>query len=86
MDIFFVLSGFLITTLLLEEHGSYGRIFLGRFYARRALRLFPALFAMLIAVGAFALFVGDPEQSNALLREIAFAGTYPLQLRVDPWR
>ncbi len=47
VDVFFALSGFLITALLLDEHRVYGRIDLPRFYARRALRLLPALFAML---------------------------------------
>ena len=39
VDVFFVLSGFLITTLLLQEHASFGVPSLRRFYARRALRL-----------------------------------------------
>ena len=43
VDVFFVLSGFLITTILLREHRSSGTIHLGRFYARRFLRLAPAL-------------------------------------------
>jgi peptidoglycan/LPS O-acetylase OafA/YrhL len=47
VDLFFVLSGFLITTLLLEEQQSRGRISLVGFYWRRARRLLPALFAML---------------------------------------
>jgi len=47
VDVFFVLSGFLITTLLLAEHGRTGTISLRAFYRRRALRLLPALFAML---------------------------------------
>ena len=76
VDIFFVLSGFLITTLLLEEVDSYGRIYLGRFYARRALRLFPALFTMLAVLAAYAMFVVNPDQRKALLREVFFAGTY----------
>jgi peptidoglycan/LPS O-acetylase OafA/YrhL len=47
VHVFFALSGFLITTLLLEEWASRGSISLARFYQRRALRLFPALAAML---------------------------------------
>lgn len=48
VDVFFVLSGFLITSLLLAEREATGSVSLRRFYARRALRLLPALFAMLI--------------------------------------
>lgn len=49
---FFVLSGFLITTLLLEERDVIGDIDLRRFYQRRALRLLPSLYLML---GVFAI-------------------------------
>jgi peptidoglycan/LPS O-acetylase OafA/YrhL len=48
VDLFFVLSGFLITTLLLEEHARSGRIAILAFYVRRARRLLPALFALLV--------------------------------------
>ena len=48
--IFFVLSGFLITSLLLKELRSDGRIDLWRFYERRALRIWPASYAFLCAV------------------------------------
>jgi peptidoglycan/LPS O-acetylase OafA/YrhL len=47
VDVFFVLSGFLITALLLDERRQHGRVQLRRFYARRALRLLPALLVML---------------------------------------
>ncbi|GAB3876493.1 acyltransferase family protein [Terrabacter terrigena] len=43
VDVFFVVSGFLITTLLVREHHRTGRIALGRFWVRRARRLLPAL-------------------------------------------
>ncbi len=49
VTIFFVLSGFLITSLLLEEHGTRDRISIGGFYRRRAFRLLPALYLVLIA-------------------------------------
>lgn len=48
VDIFFVISGYLITSILLAEI-SNNRFSLSGFYARRARRLFPALFAMLLA-------------------------------------
>ena len=50
VDAFFVLSGFLITSLLLAEHASSGRIRLPAFWGRRARRLLPALLVMLAAV------------------------------------
>jgi len=43
VDVFFVVSGFLITTLLVREHGRTGRIGFGQFWLRRARRLLPAL-------------------------------------------
>ena len=58
VDIFFVLSGFLITGLLIDEHDRTGRIELGSFYARRARRILPAAAVVLVAtlVGAMAVF------------------------------
>jgi peptidoglycan/LPS O-acetylase OafA/YrhL len=49
VDVFFVLSGFLITLLLLREYDKTGRINLKNFYMRRALRLLPALVLLLCA-------------------------------------
>lgn len=53
VDIFFVLSGFLITKLLVEEWDATGGIHLGRFYMRRMLRLFPAVFLLLLVTWPF---------------------------------
>ncbi|BBY64952.1 acyltransferase family protein [Mycolicibacterium helvum] len=50
VDIFFVLSGFLITALLLDEIGRTGQLDLGSFWVRRARRLLPALLIMVLAV------------------------------------
>lgn len=50
VDIFFVLSGFLITTLILTEIDRTGRISLPDFWARRARRLLPALVIVLVIV------------------------------------
>jgi len=51
VDIFFVLSGFLITSLLVQEWRDTGRISLRKFYIRRALRLLPALCVLLLVLG-----------------------------------
>lgn len=48
--VFFVISGLLITSLLLREHAKQGSISLGRFFARRAIRILPPLLAFLVAV------------------------------------
>ena len=55
--LFFVISGFLITTLLLKEQEKRGRISLGQFYIRRALRILPASYAFLLIM-LFAVGVG----------------------------
>jgi peptidoglycan/LPS O-acetylase OafA/YrhL len=55
VTMFFTLSGYLITSLLLVEADHTGRIHLGRFYFRRALRLIPALVPVLVAVGVLAI-------------------------------
>lgn len=55
VDVFFVLSGFLITTLLVREHAREGRISLAGFFSRRAHRLLPALTLLLVVLGAWAL-------------------------------
>jgi peptidoglycan/LPS O-acetylase OafA/YrhL len=53
VDLFFVLSGFLITSLLLEERVGTGRLNLAAFWARRAKRLLPALFLVLLALALY---------------------------------
>ncbi len=75
VDVFFTLSGFLITTLLLEEWQARGMISLRHFYARRALRLFPAVVVLLVAYGAFALASGGPYLGTRLAG-VAYGATY----------
>ena len=73
VHLFFVLSGFLITALLLGEHERDGRIDIGAFARRRALRLVPAVVALLLALVVLAL-VGD----RLLLRSVLAEGAYML--------
>src|SRR5699024_1054668 len=58
VDVFFVISGFLITTLLIRELGKNGRIDLPGFWVRRARRLLPALLTVVVASTVVALAAG----------------------------
>jgi peptidoglycan/LPS O-acetylase OafA/YrhL len=60
VDVFFVLSGFLITTLLLKEHAKTGSIALRAFYVKRLWRLYPALILVSVFVAAVFAFVPGP--------------------------
>ncbi|MGH3542575.1 MAG: acyltransferase family protein, partial [Mycobacterium sp.] len=71
VDVFFVLSGFLITSLLLDELGRSGRIDLGGFWIRRARRLLPALVLMVLTAAVGRQFF--PPEAVAGLRDDAIA-------------
>ncbi|WP_349309070.1 acyltransferase family protein [Microbacterium sp. MM2322] len=58
VDVFFVISGFLITTLLVREHDERGRIGLMDFWRRRARRLLPAIGVMVLVCASLAWMVG----------------------------
>src|SRR5258708_559961 len=72
VDVFFVLSGFLITSLLLGELDRTDRIDLRRFWARRASRLAPALLLLIALAMALGSFVA-PLESASGLRDDALA-------------
>jgi peptidoglycan/LPS O-acetylase OafA/YrhL len=65
VDVFFVISGFLITSLMLREHDKYGRISLTGFYRRRCLRIFPAYFFFLLLVFVLSRFALLPINNHA---------------------
>jgi peptidoglycan/LPS O-acetylase OafA/YrhL len=76
VDVFFVLSGVLITTLLSEEWERTGGISLRRFYERRARRLLPALW-LLVAAFVLVALLADPFSSSwPLGRQIATTGLF----------
>lgn len=70
VDMFFVISGFLITTLLLEENNKKNKISLKAFYIRRTLRLFPALYILCLLVFAYAIFFKHGDDKISIFQEV----------------
>ena len=81
VDVFFVLSGYLITGILLTEADRTGGIALGRFYGRRARRLLPASIAVLLAVMAMGSWLFDAVQRDALGRDALWSALYAANWR-----
>lgn len=75
VDLFFVISGFLIVTLLLRERQRTGSISLKKFYIRRFLRIFPPYYAVLAFVAIIA-FLRPGEHSNAVRHDLPYAFFY----------
>src|SRR5438477_12314280 len=73
LEFFFVLSGFLITSILLTETNRRLGKYLGRFYWRRLLRTFPAYFGFLLVCGILYLCITQPR---GFLSELPSLATY----------
>lgn len=78
LDPFFVLSGFLITALLLKEQARYGSIMRWNFYKRRMVRLLPPLFFLLVANVAIAVALNawSRQELNSLLSVTFYYSNY----------
>ncbi|MDQ1103105.1 acyltransferase family protein [Nocardioides zeae] len=76
VDVFFVISGFLIGSHLLKELESSGRIRLGRFWARRAKRLLPASLLVLLVVTVAAHVVMPLSERADVLKEVVGSAFY----------
>jgi peptidoglycan/LPS O-acetylase OafA/YrhL len=73
VDVFFALSGFLITALLVDEFGQTGRIDLRAFWRRRARRILPALVLVVAATGLVWLLIGTATQRSDLTGDVVSA-------------
>jgi peptidoglycan/LPS O-acetylase OafA/YrhL len=76
VDIFYVISGFLITGLLLKELNTTGRISLKAFYLRRSKRLLPASFLVLFVTAIFAWLVLPPISRGSIGRDLIATTLY----------
>ena len=76
VEVFFVVSGYLITSLLLDEREKQQRVSLEQFWMRRARRLLPALMTMLAAVAVWAALFGSAEQQSTLKRDLPWSLFY----------
>ena len=84
VDLFFVISGYLITTLLLRERRDSGAVAIGRFYARRAIRIFPAYYIVLglTTIRTVAWMADGPVRAH-FLRSLPYWATYTANWFVD---
>lgn len=77
--VFFVISGFLITSLLMSERETTGAISLKRFYLRRIVRIFPAFYAFILVMAIAAL----SGAAHLTGRDFAYALTYTVNFEPD---
>lgn len=93
VDLFFALSGFLITRLLVAEHAAQGDLRLPLFWARRALRLVPALVAALVLAVGVSRWIEMPLEPSWALATLLYGSNlligwghvYPIGLLSHTW-
>lgn len=84
VDLFFVLSGFLISGLLFSEYKTHGTISLKRFWIRRGFKIYPAFYSFMLATAAGCLLIGG-KIPREILGEIFFLQNYGPHFWVHSW-
>jgi peptidoglycan/LPS O-acetylase OafA/YrhL len=82
VDVFFVISGFLITGMLVREVEGSGRVSLARFYARRAKRLLPAAALVLAVTAALVYLLVPPVDRPVFAGDVSWAALYAVNWRL----
>ena len=80
VDLFFVLSGFLVSGLLFKEYLAAGRIRPWRFYLRRGFKIYPNLYVMLAVAAVLQAALGPPLVPRLVLHDALFVQNY-----LGPW-
>ena len=85
VDLFFVLSGFLISGLLYSEYKKTGAINFKRFFIRRGLKIYPAFYVMLFVTFVAQWVLNDIRTPGAYLREVVFVQSYAYGIWSHTW-
>jgi peptidoglycan/LPS O-acetylase OafA/YrhL len=85
VDLFFVLSGFLISSLLFREHAAHGRVRVGRFLLRRGFKIYPSFWVMVLFTVCAMLATAHPVKPTELLSELLFVQNYGPSLYNYTW-
>ncbi|WP_395090391.1 acyltransferase family protein [Armatimonas sp.] len=85
VDIFFVLSGFLVSGLLFKEHQRTGSLNIKRFLIRRALKIYPSFWVMILCTLCVSVFLHQPLSKSVVLSELLFIQNYVFGLWWHTW-
>ena len=85
VDLFFVLSGFLVSGLLFREYTSRGNLGIGRFYMRRGWKIYPPFFVLIAVTVLTNTRQGFPIKGSALIAELFFLQSYVGGLSKQTW-
>jgi peptidoglycan/LPS O-acetylase OafA/YrhL len=85
VDLFFVISGFLVSGLLFNEHKKYNRIYTSRFLIRRGFKIYPLFYLMILTTIIFNLKFRLPIDGQGVLAEIFFVQNYFGHIWVHTW-
>ena len=85
VDMFFVLSGFLVSSLLFREYLATGRADVGRFLIRRGFKIYPAFYVFVVLTVALRIRMGDSLTTRDVLSEMAFFQNYGPRVWSHTW-
>jgi peptidoglycan/LPS O-acetylase OafA/YrhL len=85
VDLFFVLSGFLVSGLLFQEYRAAGRVRVGRFLVRRAFKIYPAFYTLIAITVVVDRLLRRPAGWSPIVHELLFVQNYGVGLWTHTW-